>query len=127
MSTASRDSWEPPFRDSARGVTHSAGFLTEGLEIVVFRQVRADLSVIPYILWVVIGSCISLLGSYPESLYISWDPSIYRLQISSAFSLTVLTPFLHGRRRLPGRPVLCQTGRRLVGLTVASFRGAQRC
>ena len=35
MSTASRDSWEPPFRDSARGVTRSripsvAGFSGHG-------------------------------------------------------------------------------------------------
>jgi len=47
------------------------------------------------------------------SLYMSWDPSIYRLQLPSL----LLSP-------LSSRPpCLCQTGRQLVGPAVAGFGG----
>jgi hypothetical protein len=47
------------------------------------------------------------------SLYMSWDPSIYRLQLPS-----LLLSLLSSRS-----PCLCQTGRQLVGPDVAGFGG----
>ena len=41
VSTASRGSREPQFRDSAKGVTRSESFLDRGDETVIFKQVQA--------------------------------------------------------------------------------------
>lgn len=80
MSTASRDSGEPLFRDSTRGVTRSESFLEGTVRRWFLDRFRPQGGVTPYILCVWIGLLIGALGSNPFTC-MSWDLSIYRLQI----------------------------------------------